>query len=361
MTAYRIHYIMPAFTFCDPPSVDPVVLCTTAHLSQFTVRPKRDAKSVQTIARNYRSADGQPLGRLGLMLVPEPDEAALVRDGIPRMCRDALALAYITGGTYLNCHHGQATSVHNSDYFETLPIRFRERGFIVDRPGLLSFTRHLRSYRPSLPPYLSRAHDGDFHIDELLLRDLSRAIAAYRRGSKRPALRQLFRAVAISLHSTRIMPETDSTYFDLGVRITSWVSAFETLVHPGAGRVGIVQVLDLIRQIRWTGAAARKGSWLRLQSPPLSRRRFTLRLAKGQTSRENAACHLYWRLYNLRNDVAHGNPIRPRAFVARLGQRNGPHIDQIAPLLFRECVLERLRQLGIVKRNHERPVASQGD
>ena len=68
----------------------------------------------------------------------------------------------------------------------------------------------------------------------------------------------MFRAITISLHGTRIMPETDSTYFDLGVRITSWVSAFEALVHSGTGRVGIDQVLDLIRQVRWTSGAQSK-------------------------------------------------------------------------------------------------------
>lgn len=63
-----------------------------------------------------------------------------------------------------------------------------------------------------------------------------------------------------------------------------------------------------------------------------------------------AVCHLYWRLYKLRNDVAHGNPVRKRKVAARAGQHKGARIDQVAPLLFRECVLERLRRMGVVKR-----------
>ena len=77
------------------------------------------------------------------MLVPAAHQAALERDGIPRMCRDALALSYITRGTALCCHHGQSTTVHNADYFETLPIRLRGDGFILRRPGLLSYPRQL--------------------------------------------------------------------------------------------------------------------------------------------------------------------------------------------------------------------------
>ena len=62
--------------------------------------------------------------------------------------------------------------------------------------------------------------------------------------------------------------------------------------------------------------------------------------------RENAACRLYRRLNNLRNDAAHGNVIRPNEFAAHTGIKRGPRIDQIAPLLFRGCVLERLRELA---------------
>lgn len=137
---------------------------------------------------------------------------------------DALALSYITRGTALCCHHGQSTTAHNADYSDALPIRLRGDGFVLRRPGLLGITHHLKHYRPTLATYLPQQSDGDFRLDELLLRDLAHAVEVYRQGDKRRPLRQMFRVISISLHATRIMAETYSTYFDLGVRITSWGS-----------------------------------------------------------------------------------------------------------------------------------------
>jgi len=51
----------------------------------------------------------------------------------------------------------------------------------------------------------------------------------------------------------------------------------------------------------------------------------------------------------LRNDLAHGNPIDRNDFHASALFPNGCRIDEVAILLFRECILERLREIGIVE------------
>ena len=351
MATYHLHSILPAMALPDPVTCGPMVFCTTKNLDDYRVQPASDVASIRQIAAQFRSAQGSTLDCLGLELIPARSASAVAREGIPRICRDVVAFCHITGGTALNCYHGQATSVLNSDYFESLPIRLRKDGFVVQRPGMLGFTHGLDHYQPALPTHLGAPRETDFRLDKFLFGTFERAMTGFLRGRNRPALRQLFRAIAISLHATRIMPETESTYHDLGTRIMNWVSAFETLVHAGRGHVGVQDVLKRVRRIDWADSPVSLPGRRRGRQPCISHARYVYRDRHGRCAgRENAACRLYRRLYKLRNDAAHGNMIRPQEFAARKGNRRGPRIDEIAPLLFRECVLERLRELRVIRR-----------
>lgn len=343
---FILHSVLPAAPIRDPITCAGVVFCTTRHLDQYSITPAKDQKALLTVASNCRDCHGNKLDRVGVVLVPEQDADTLIPDGIPRICRDVVALCHITGGTALNCHHGQATTVYNADYFEALPIRFHKDGVVIQRPGLLGLNSGYDYLHPTLPVYLSAPRDTDFQLDKRLFEACDKAVRLFVQKRHRRELRQLFRAIAITMHATRIMPETESTYHDLGPRIISWVSAFETLVHSGRKSVGVRDVVRLIMRIPWHDKRpARRGG--------RPRREISLnddRYGDGYGHRENAACRLYRRLNKLRNDVAHGNVIRRNEFAARPGDKRGPRIDEIAPLLFRGCVLERLREIGVVKR-----------
>ena len=348
---FILHSVLPGMAIRDPITCAGVVFCTTRHLDQYSITPAKDRKALLTVASNCRDSHGNTLDCVGVVLVPEPDAEVLISDGIPRICRDVVALCYITGGTALNCHHGQATTVYNADYFEALPIHFHSDGFVIRRPGLLGLNSECKHLFPTLPVYLSAPRDTDFQLDKRLFEACDSAVRAFTRGQHRRELQQVFRAIAVSMHATRIMPETESTYHDVGPRIIGWVSAFETLVHSGRGRVGLRDVIQLIREVRWhDGRPAPRGGRGRREIS-LNHQRYIVKDKKGRVIvRETSACQLYRRLYRLRNDVAHGNAIRPKEFAAQPGNKQGPRIDQIAPLLFRGCALERLREIGVVER-----------
>lgn len=347
---YELHGILPAMHLRDPVCCGQVVFCTTHHLDRYAIEPTAIQAAVQQLAAQYCDDHGNPLNRLGLVLLPQASAVNLVRHGMPRRCRDAVALCCITRGASLNCHHQQRTSVSESDYFDALPIRLRERGFLIRRPGRRGRSNSLEHYHPALPTYLGTPRDGDFQIDAFLLDAFDRATFMYLAGRKRRALCQVFRAVAIAMHATRILPETDSTYYDVGIRIIGWVSAFETLVHPGKGCVGLSDVLQLVERVHWMDSptptpGAGRGSRMRL-----AHRRYVFRNQSGRPpGRETAPCHLYRRLYDLRNAVAHGNDLNLAEFAANPKRRNGARIDEVAPLLFRGCLVERFRQLGVIK------------
>ncbi|MCH7592834.1 MAG: hypothetical protein IH989_08655, partial [Planctomycetes bacterium] len=171
------------------------------------------------VASNCRDSHGNELDRVGVVLVPESDADALIPDGIPRVCRDVVALCHITGGTALNCYHEWAKTVHNADYFEALPIRFHNNGLVIQRPGLLGYNTRVKHLFPTLPVYLPAPRDTDFQLDKQLFEACDKAVRLFKQKRHRRELRQLFRAIAITMHGTRIMPETESTYHDLGPRI----------------------------------------------------------------------------------------------------------------------------------------------
>lgn len=347
---YELHSILPAMRLRAPVCCGGVVFCTTDHLDRYAIEPPAIHAAVQRLARQYCDDHGNPLGCVGVELLPETSARDLTRQGTARMCRDAVALCFVTRGASLNCHHQQATTVSNADYFDALPIRLREQGFIIKRPGLFGTSNSLNHYHPTLPTHLGTPRNGDFQLDEFLLHAFDQAVAMYTKRRRCRALRQVFRASAIALQATRILPETESTYYDLGSRIISWVSAFETLVHPGMGSVGLKDVMQLIESVQWSDAPLNVLPGTRRVTMRLGHKRFIFRDRKGRVvGRENAACHLYRRFYNLRNAAAHGNELKTCEFAANPRSRKRARVDEVAPLLFRGCLLERFRQLHVIR------------
>jgi len=162
-------------------------------------------------------------------------------------------------------------------------------------------------------------------------------------------LRQLFRSVAMASHACRIMQEPDADVHDLGTRIVLWVSAFETLVHPGKGRVRLSDVLALLNAVEWKPVRRlnRYGRPIG-HSLNVGHKRYAF-AANRATGRENAACHFYRQLYGLRNFIAHGNRIVVSAFHTR-NERRRWRRDLVAPLVYRECIRERMMTLGCLPR-----------
>ena len=164
------------------------------------------------------------------------------------------------------------------------------------------------------------------------------------------AIRQIFRALAMAFHATRLLHEPDSDLHDLGTRIIQWISAFEILVHPGSGRVSSRDVVKLINRINWPKIRElRDGRWER-RPACLAHKHYSYEYQSGRKTvkvREGAASHFYRQLYDLRNALAHGNRTSLRQFRV-FRKLTHWRVDVPCPLLFRECIIERLRSLGCI-------------
>jgi hypothetical protein len=125
------------------------------------------------------------------------------------------------------------------------------------------------------------------------------------------------------------------------------VSAFETLVHPGRGQVQEDHVVELINKAFRQKTLRKRDDKYVYVYPEIARNRFLKKKRRGspKPGRENAAVTFYRRLYKLRNRMAHGDAFKHSDFVFPRSERR---LDLPAPLLFRECLLERLRELGVL-------------
>jgi len=326
-------------------SVGPVVFCTTEHLERYDLEGDRQLKGVHVLAQNFRGVQGERVGTLGLVLLPKHRAAQLIRARVPRFCRDALALCYITNGAAVKSANFSSPALVASDYFDTWPLLIDGSRFAVSNPSYKALDSDVQRFKPVWPCHLPPLSVVPFEfLDEPLRAGVDKAIQGFISGRSRRALRQIFRAIAMACHASRQLQETDSSWHDLGTRIVQWVSAFETLVHPGRRKVGQKEVRALINCIEWpiVGKQDGMGRFVgRKYSVGYQRYRCKNR------GREGAASHYFGQLYDLRNAFAHGNIISQRKCMV-LERPDGRRVDWPAPLLFRECLMQRLRQVKCV-------------
>jgi len=291
------------------------------------------------------------------MLIRRDKRSTLAPLGIPRICRDAVALSHITRGLMRYISSGNPHLATFTDYFDLVPVRLANgKAVIIDSPALLDYDPHVKPQDLRLvhPVHVPISSGREFEHDEHLLHALTKAVEHFIRGRRRPALRQIFRSLAMSYHACRALTETESTYYDLGTRVVEWISAFEILCHPERGEVKKKDVLDLIDAVPWA----------RLWRLPSEQRADILRrltdrrhkCSDGKNpKRRNAACHFYDQLYRLRNDLAHGNQVKQRKFFAR-SQPGRWRVDRTTPLLFQLCLMQKLRQIGMLPERSDGPV-----
>ncbi len=142
----------------------------------------------------------------------------------------------------------------------------------------------------------------------------------------------LFRSLNIANQACQYPSNTDATIFDYGRIISLWVSAFETLVHPGAnGKATLGKVYELLESVPWLDKQC-------------GYRRFSTRLNRAK-ARRNIACWIYNQVYDCRNAFLHGNPLDVSNFIL---PRSGRPLINVAPSLYRLGLTSFLNLSSIV-------------
>lgn len=206
-----------------------------------------------------------------------------------------------------------------SDSFDIYPWMKAIEGdrVVANSPAILAL-HTLEDFRGLAAPALPVYQVGDGSVDADLFARLysmwqNRYINERDNWESRVILRSLNTATAAMRLPVTSVAET---IYDWGRVISLWVSAFEILVHPGAnGRADQNMVLTMLSAIEWRFRAVADAVYSMDHK------------GKMATLPE----FLYSRIYKLRNDYIHGNPVDLQGF----NMKNGTSVLSYPAALYR--------------------------
>lgn len=239
--------------------------------------------------------------------------------------RNCLALAMALNGWQLSIGQPNNFLVRYTDYFDFFPRWPNRTGdmLLYSGPGLGLATTVERKLVAQGHPYILPAGGimSRPQPDESLL---ARLAAVWRRVHVTPTSRRydrrLLRSLSLAYEAARVPQAMENPLYDHGKHCSFWVSAFESLAHPGSGDANLKTVLDLIgrRPLGDRRVATRRQT-------RLGRRKQYWALSLPQ--------RLYVRLYNARNRFLHGDRLSIRTFIPH-GLAEGVRLLDVAPLLY---------------------------
>ncbi|MEI6159592.1 MAG: hypothetical protein WCP77_07150 [Roseococcus sp.] len=175
--------------------------------------------------------------------------------------------------------------------------------YVVGRTPALTGLHDVNLLHAQSTPSLSRMKLRRDDLDAPLLHALLECWAV-RYGTGNPEWRDvaLMRSLNMAYHASLMPGASDATFHDVGRLICLWISAFEILVHTGPGGASSQKaVLDLLDGVAWQSATAAEKSH-----------------AAGKKAAKADRTLASWvldRLYTLRNDFLHGNPVTSDGFA----------------------------------------------
>lgn len=217
-----------------------------------------------------------------------------------------------------------------TEHFDFYPYRPRDDGkyLLCINSETNSITSRLEKFKGGVHPWLFIHPSHRIEVDEALLSSLQSVwVRIHVQGATGHSDRRLMRSLSVAYEACRTPVQMESFLHDHGRHCSLWVSAFETLAHPGPPhKVGISQVLDLIGQRKLCG-----DEW---------NDREPYEIGRGQSRRVyslNVAQQLYRDLYQARNDFLHGNELKIETFV-RSGLGAEIRLLDTAPLVYHAAI-----------------------
>ena len=155
---------------------------------------------------------------------------------------------------------------------------------------------NIQEFRGTTHPYLSVSSFSQPTFDDDLLSSMMEAWRrVHVRGRPSRGDRRLFRALSVAYEACRVPQAMDNPLYDHGKHCSLWVSAFETLAHPGTW-VGFQQVVDLVGKRNLADTHLKRKV----------RMKVSMKGGKPKYQALNVAQRLYVRLYGARNKFLHG-------------------------------------------------------
>ena len=243
----------------------------------------------------------EPFGdecRPTLLLLSPNAPAGFSRMEAMTSLRDILSISVIP---LVRSRHRPGQSVGPLPYsnvFEFYPWAIAKEldGVVMNTPGVRGL-HDLEKLNPQIAAEVGRQsriaeHDLDRPMFNALIEHW-RSVSRVKRKHAHAADKVL-RSLNMAYHASKLPALQDARVFDDGRLVALWVSAFEILAHPGSAEVSQWCVYDLLDSAQWRHAKNRRREFL---------------IAGRNPSKRTRPCKVYRRLYEMRNDFLHGNPV----------------------------------------------------
>jgi hypothetical protein len=284
------------------------------------------------VMAKYLAAFRSPYGTLVQPSIVIRD-VSLPKVDARRLCdfRNAIAVASVLRSLIEKYTKDGIMGAYCTDLFDFHPVSVSSDG--TDLIGRTLFEKSIgmdvaKFSGSTTPSIIFPQHVRVIPDEWLMMRLLNLLEMRCRRKGSTQFKNRVFRSIDMAYYALRAPMVNLGAQVDFGVGLSLWVSAFETLAHPGIGKVTFSHVSSMIKDVPW-------------QSLRLRRKTYTSVGQEKKPQKPNARVTLpvqvYSRLYCSRNRYAHGNPL-PAGRYEFVHRKSWGNLWFQVPALYR-CVL----------------------
>jgi hypothetical protein len=241
--------------------------------------------------------------------------------------RNAVAVSSVLESRVRSYIYQRAIGCFSTEMFEFYPVSLAsdEKDLITRTVLEQGLANPISSFHGQSSPAVIYPQNLDFGYEKCLLE----ALVAFLDGrATTPDGRRFRSKVLLSLQFAYYALSTPFSHLgsavDYGVALSLWVSAFESLAHPGDQDVTFSHVSSLIRSVPWFSARLRRSGYSAVGA----------KVAGKQTT---LPVQSYGRLFQTRNKYLHGGKFPKGQFEYQQRKNRVPLQFQV-PALYR-CVL----------------------
>ncbi|AEG04137.1 hypothetical protein [Sinorhizobium meliloti] len=212
------------------------------------------------------------------------------------------------------------------DIYPWMISNYKDR--LVARTPAISSLHRLQGFRGLASPALPIHRIEDEYVHGGLFAGLYRLWQRqYISNEDNWEPRAILRSVNMASAAMQVpITSVAETIYDWGRCISLWVSAFEILVHPGGnGQANQNKVLEMLWEIEWLYRGNRDAI-------------YPIEFGRKRTEQRTLPEFLYNRLYRLRNDYLHGNPVEGEGFM----MENGTSVLSYPAALYRMALASKV-------------------
>jgi hypothetical protein len=212
-----------------------------------------------------------------------------------------------------------------SDSFDFYPVTYYDDRVFINEPGYRSFSSKGVEIYGSIAPHVYRPHHArNLLVDEAIYNTLVKCWHThFIDNNNDSALLALFRSLELAYHALASPRKNNSSIYDLGISITLWVSAIETIIYALHNEAQRKDVSKLLGTYTWENHKLNKQAWN----------------YKGYS--QNLIQRAYNYLFDLRNRFSHGDPV-VLEMLRPYGKVNLTILDS-APIIYRTVLFSFLK------------------